>query len=696
MSCPEGTKDPTSNNYSLVILMFLVQLLILVFMWSCLTRIFKKFRQCYYSCKFNDTYENVRLQHELHLAKSRRVSTMFTDLVLQQQHVQDDKKPDQDLEQCTDTKLSQTKPLQNTCNNNPNVKLNVEMTDSKQNTNCKDEHCNERRKSRVNFTMDIRFEDLTLRLKSNKKIVVDHASGKINAGTVTAIMGPSGAGKTSFLYTLSGKASQYGKISGKIFINGEKRNLSDFTDVVGFVPQNDIMTSCRTVREVLRMNADFRLGKKISSEKKNQIVEDVMHLLGLYELRDTLIGDETKRGISGGQKKRVNIGMELVAEPSVLFCDEPTSGLDATTSGEIMKVLQAVASRGTMVVVVLHQPRYEIFEQFDNVILLSKGGKTAYMGPTHASINYFQSLGYIMPKNMNPADYLMDVLSGTIKSTNNVHNIQPNLALEWTEKQIKQTKQTKEKHVHVSNSSDLYESEYAMVQNPNFKQGCKNSEYRQRKRAMFHSQVWLITKRAFTIMSRQKLTVFTDIIMFALIGYVVALCINTADIIEVPKSVFLISFASSFCAATVSLRLFGDDKIVFWRYAAVGINKFAYYFGMNVATIPWMFIQPVIFLLFFWPIAMPRGKLIPYYICLFVNMLNAQALGQLVSVLVDSTKATLLTVALVMMATFVSGFVIPLSELGSNVKMLSSLSFSRWFQEALYNEEINVYVFHVI
>ena len=128
-----------------------------------------------------------------------------------------------------------------------------------------------------------------------------------------------GAGKTSFLYTLCGKAKSYGNISGNIYINDEIKQIYDMNDIVGFVPQNDIMTSYRRVEEVLNFNAKFRLENNTPNGITKQIVKDVMQLLGINHIRNTIIGDETRRGISGGQKKRVNIGMELVAHPSMLF-----------------------------------------------------------------------------------------------------------------------------------------------------------------------------------------------------------------------------------------------------------------------------------------------------------------------------------------------------------------------------------------
>jgi ABC-type multidrug transport system ATPase subunit len=132
---------------------------------------------------------------------------------------------------------------------------------------------------------------------------------------------------------------------------------------------------------------------------------------------DSNIGDETTRGISGGQRKRVNIGIELCAIPTCIFLDEPTSGLDSTASLEVCDNLRQIAELGLTIVSVIHQPRIEIFEKFDDVFLIAPGGRTAYLGPTIECQAYFESLGFYFNPKLNPADILMDILSG--KGTNN-------------------------------------------------------------------------------------------------------------------------------------------------------------------------------------------------------------------------------------------------------------------------------------
>jgi ABC-type multidrug transport system ATPase subunit len=259
------------------------------------------------------------------------------------------------------------------------------------------------------FTIDIEVRDLGLTLKnSSKKAVLDGVCGTFSAGEVCAVMGPSGAGKTTFLSTLAGKAS-YGVRSGAIFVNGDASvPLSRFQKITGFVPQEDVMHRDLTVKETLVFQARLRLPASAGEVEVHDVVNDVIASLGLFDVRHMKIGDENIRGISGGQRKRVNIGMELVARPSLLFLDEPTSGLDSTSSREVVTALRTVATtKGINVLVVLHQPAYETFMLFHKVLLLGKGGRTVFLGPTEDAIGYFEPLGYTCPQRMNPADFFM-------------------------------------------------------------------------------------------------------------------------------------------------------------------------------------------------------------------------------------------------------------------------------------------------
>ncbi len=157
----------------------------------------------------------------------------------------------------------------------------------------------------------------------------------------------------------------------------------------------------------------------MSMKDRARIVEDVTSILGLSDVADSLIGDENVRGISGGQRKRVNVGIELVAQPSVLLLDEPTSGLDSGGSMELIRVLRQLADdRGITVAAVVHQPSFGLISLFDSIVLLSKGGRIAYAGPVKAMKSYFEELGFVFPSGENAVDVCLDAVSGLKTSAN--------------------------------------------------------------------------------------------------------------------------------------------------------------------------------------------------------------------------------------------------------------------------------------
>lgn len=144
------------------------------------------------------------------------------------------------------------------------------------------------------------------------------------------------------------------------------------------------------------------------------IVEDVLTIIDLAPIRDSIVGSAEKRGISGGQKKRVNIGLELVAYPRVLFLDEPTSGLDSAASLQVARCLQRMRNLGITVVTVIHQPRVTVFNCFSHCLLLAKGGRTVFLGPTEHIQGYLESQGFVLPKEENLADWFIDVTCNVI------------------------------------------------------------------------------------------------------------------------------------------------------------------------------------------------------------------------------------------------------------------------------------------
>ena len=260
---------------------------------------------------------------------------------------------------------------------------------------------------------EIGFVDLSLTVIQNGKRVLNNVNGVIRPAQLTAIMGPSGSGKTSFMTTLAGRA-HYGNMSGEVLLNGEQINpkSNEYQRKIGFVPQNDIMHPNLTVFETLLITARIRQPFSFKRTEQLRKVNQTIGQLRLENVQHSIIGDEAVRGISGGQKKRVNIGIELVSNPSILFCDEATSGLDSGNSLLVMQMLRKIAEGHITVITVIHQPREEIFNLFHEIVLLGHGGRTIYHGETSKAVGYFQTLHYEMPTSQNPADFLIDVVVG--------------------------------------------------------------------------------------------------------------------------------------------------------------------------------------------------------------------------------------------------------------------------------------------
>ncbi|KAK3382271.1 hypothetical protein B0T24DRAFT_5050 [Lasiosphaeria ovina] len=244
----------------------------------------------------------------------------------------------------------------------------------------------------------------------NGKDILSGIQGMAHPGEVTAIMGASGAGKTTFLDILARK-NKRGQVLGDFYVNGEKVGDVDFKNAVGFVDQEDTMLPTLTVHETILTSALLRLPRDMGRAAKELRVTEVEKQLGIHHIRDSLIGSEegNGRGISGGEKRRVGIACELVTSPSILFLDEPTSGLDAYNAYNVIECLVTLAKTYKRTIIfTIHQPRSNIVALFDRLILLARG-KTVYSGPLHQCQDYFDHIGYSCPPGFNIADYLVDL-----------------------------------------------------------------------------------------------------------------------------------------------------------------------------------------------------------------------------------------------------------------------------------------------
>ncbi|KAI9891761.1 MAG: hypothetical protein M1814_002511 [Vezdaea aestivalis] len=252
------------------------------------------------------------------------------------------------------------------------------------------------------------FENVSYNIAG--KQILYNVQGVVHPGQIMAIMGASGAGKTSFLDILARK-NKRGHTQGSFFVNGEKISDDEYRQVVGFVDQEDAMLPTLTVHETILNSALLRLPKDMSRNSKEIRAYEVEKQLGIWGIRDQLVGSDESgaRGISGGEKRRVSIACELVTSPSILFLDEPTSGLDAFNAFNVIECLVTLAKQyNRTVVFTIHQPRSNIVALFDQLVLLAKG-RVVYSGEFSKCQSYFDQSGYSCPPGFNIADYLVDL-----------------------------------------------------------------------------------------------------------------------------------------------------------------------------------------------------------------------------------------------------------------------------------------------
>ncbi|KAL4512261.1 hypothetical protein ABPG72_005263 [Tetrahymena utriculariae] len=265
-------------------------------------------------------------------------------------------------------------------------------------------------------SIDISFKNISysvIQKQGVPKNIHKHLTGVMKSGEVTAILGPSGGGKTSLSNILSGKIVD-GKniqLTGKIMSTVRPFQMKISQNLVEYVMQNDILLDFFTVRDAIQFAADLKINGNV--EKKRQKVNEIIKLLKLERCQNTQIGGEHVKGISGGERKRVNIACELISDPQVLFLDGPTSGLDSFTSFLVIKLLKDYAKQQNKnVIMSIHSPNKDIWDLFDNVIFMSQG-RFVYQGKAKNISNFFDQQGLICPKNMCKADYYMSQISAT-------------------------------------------------------------------------------------------------------------------------------------------------------------------------------------------------------------------------------------------------------------------------------------------
>lgn len=266
----------------------------------------------------------------------------------------------------------------------------------------------------IRYSVDMPQEMKAQGITEDRLELLKGVSGTFRPGVLTALMGVSGAGKTTLMDVLAGRKTG-GYIEGNITISGYPKKQETFARVSGYCEQNDIHSPHVTVYESLVYSAWLRLPAEVDSATRKMFIEEVMELVELPSLRDALVGLPGVNGLSTEQRKRLTIAVELVANPSIIFMDEPTSGLDARAAAIVMRTVRNTVDTGRTVVCTIHQPSIDIFEAFDELFLMKRGGEEIYVGPLgrHSChlISYFEGIEGVskIKDGYNPATWMLEV-----------------------------------------------------------------------------------------------------------------------------------------------------------------------------------------------------------------------------------------------------------------------------------------------
>ncbi|XP_028126603.1 pleiotropic drug resistance protein 2-like [Camellia sinensis] len=312
--------------------------------------------------------------------------------------------------------------------------------------------------SHINYYVDMPAEMKSQGINEDRLQLLRDVSGAFRPGILTALVGVSGAGKTTLMDVLAGRKTS-GYIEGTISILGYPKNQATFARVSGYCEQNDIHSPYVTVYESLLYSAWLRLSSDVNKNTCNMFVEEVMDLVELNAIRNSLVGLPGINGLSTEQRKRLTIAVELVANPSIIFMDEPTSGLDARAAAIVMRTVRNTVDTGRTVVCTIHQPSIDIFESFDELLLMKRGGQIIYAGPlgcnSHKLIEYFEAVPGVpqIKDGYNPATWMLEISAPSAEAQMDVDfaNIYANSSLHQRNQEL-----IKELSTPPPGSKDLY------------------------------------------------------------------------------------------------------------------------------------------------------------------------------------------------------------------------------------------------
>lgn len=499
--------------------------------------------------------------------------------------------------------------------------------------------------------------------------ILQGLSGEFNSGELTAIVGPSGAGKSTLLNILTGYTSL--GVHGQLFENGRLRDATEFSRRSCYIMQDDKLQPLLTVQEAMFVAANLKLPPSMTPTDKGMRVKVILKALGLYENRKTKTGD-----LSGGQRKRLAIALELVRNPPVLFFDEPTSGLDSSSTRQLVTVLQELAREGRTVICTIHQPSATILEMFDHLYAMAEG-QCVYQGAVKGLLPYLEGCSPPLkcPPYHNPADYLLEVSRGEYGDVLDdlVRRSENGMNGEWRKFQ-----------------GDERSPESPPSPPPTPTEGCTglNDKYT----TSFATQVYVLLKRAYTILSRDKQLTYTRIGLHLLIAlFIGVLYFNIGSdatyMLDNFNYLFFTIMFNMFTAFSSMTVAFAEELPIITREH---FNRWysvkSYFLAVTLADLPIQLVATSVYVLVtFYMTAQPTE---PFRFGLFLSMcflvsLVAQSCGMLVSASLKLQNGVIFGPLAIMPFVVFSGFFVHMNDAHPYMRWIFHTSFLKYGLEGV-------------
>eukprot|EP01099_Mayorella_cantabrigiensis_P001614 TRINITY_DN1723_c0_g2_i3.p1 TRINITY_DN1723_c0_g2~~TRINITY_DN1723_c0_g2_i3.p1 ORF type:complete len:1322 (-),score=259.68 TRINITY_DN1723_c0_g2_i3:116-4081(-) len=513
--------------------------------------------------------------------------------------------------------------------------------------------------------------------KGEKKeiLLLDHVSGGVKPGHMLALMGASGAGKSTLMDVLADRKTA-GWARGEININGEPRN-STFKQFTGYVEQQDIHIVTQTVREALEFSAVLRLPSTWPIPDKMDFAHYVLEMLDLTSIGELQIG-VAGGGISVEQRKRLTIGVELAANPTLIFLDEPTSGLDSAGADKVMESVKRIADSGRSIICTIHQPSKKIFGLFTDLLLLKTGGQVVYFGPMgenySAVLDYFAALGYTTTPDRNPADYILEISGGTLGSetSSGADPAQQYLASEL----YQSNKKDVEEGMLLKGEENTFPGQYATDFVLQFKMNMQRSWKSQIRR-------WNLARTKFA----------RSLVVSILVGTVFYQQPHTQ--IGAQNRVALCFFGTLFCAlnAVSQIPIIIEDRAAYYREHASGTYRsFAYLASIILAEFPITIFASILWTTpVYWLAGMAPdfGKFVFWFCTLTLTSLAFNSWCQCCACAAPSSEvATATSTGAVTLFTMFAGFMIPKNSIPDYWIWVYHISIPRYSVEATTVNEL--------